>query len=87
MDRWTYQITNNNYRSTSANPFSKNLSPSFSFAPWHLNHLVPVDDQGIALPLHLVFGRAGATQEAAAQDPAGGTVSTHTKRGRWGEKR
>ena len=36
------------------------------------------DDQGIALPLHLVFGRAGATQEAAAQDPAGGTVSTHT---------
>ena len=41
-----------------------------------------------SLPLHLVFGRAGATQEAAAQDPAGGTVSTHThtKRGRWGEK-
>lgn len=49
---------------------------------------MPVDEQGIALPLHLVFGRAGATQEAAAQDPAGGTVSTHThtKRGRWGEK-
>ena len=39
---------------------------------------MPVDEQGIALPLHLVFGRAGATQEAAAQDPAGGTVSTHT---------
>ena len=78
MNRWTDQIANNVGidQLCSANPSPTNITPLFSFRPlgipWYPLVITWVPTRGIALPLHLVFGRAGATQEAAAQDPAGG---------------